>query len=134
MPGGVQLFLVVEDDDDEFELIKRAFARAVPSLTLHREVDGQAAVEFLTRNGQLPSVIISDLMMPRMNGLELLSWVRNQPSVRRIPFVLWSNQQPSRFAAEAMRLGATAYSVKPRSPGEVSSAAVSIAAIAINVR
>ncbi len=107
-------WLLVEDDDNDFLFFRRACGSAFskPPL-LHRECDGFAAKTFLSANAELPGLIVSDLMMPRMDGLQLLQWVRGQPRFEPVPFVLLSSSDFERDRAES--LGADDYFVKPAS-------------------
>jgi CheY-like chemotaxis protein len=113
------LWLVVEDDDDDFFLFCRACARALDrEPCIHRENDGVAAQAFLSGHPQRPALIVSDLKMPRMNGLELLAWIRDQDHLRRIPFVMLSSSNSEKDVTAAEGLGAADYQVKPSHLGE----------------
>ncbi len=107
-------WLLVEDDDNDYTLFRlacyRAFGHEPP---LWRECDGDAAKEFLATHPEKPELIISDLKMPRMNGLELLSWVRQSGNLSNIRFVMLSNSEVDRDVQRAEKLGADQYRVKP---------------------
>ena len=115
MTGGEKdLWLVVENDDDDFLLFSRACSRALDrEPCIHREKDGAAAKQFLAESRQAPRLIISDLNMPGMNGLEFLEWVRQQDTFNRVLFVMLSNSAVERDVTTARNLGADDYQVKP---------------------
>jgi CheY-like chemotaxis protein len=107
-------WLVVEDDDNDFLLFRRACSFALnPPPTIHRETDGIRAENFLTCNSEKPELVISDLKMPQMNGLELLDWLRHQPNLERLRFVMLSSSNLDGDVQAARQLGADDYRVKP---------------------
>jgi CheY-like chemotaxis protein len=113
-PTGTSFWLVVEDDDDDFLLFRRAcFLALDPPPTIHRETDGTSAKAFLSSSAQKPSLVISDLKMPQMTGLELLEWVRHQPDLQRLRFVPLSNSNADQDVDASRKLGADGYRVKP---------------------
>lgn len=108
--------LVVEDDPDDVLLIRRAFAKASLSNRLSFVTDGEDAVAHLTGQppSELPSLILLDLKLPRMSGLELLQWRREQPpEIRSIPVVILTSSSESADVRRAYGLGANTYLVKP---------------------
>jgi CheY-like chemotaxis protein len=107
-------WLLVEDNEDDFFLFQRACVRAFDyKLVLRRAQDGFVAKQLLTSRTELPSLIVSDLNMPHVNGLELLGWVRGQPHLASIPFVMLSSSAQAADKEGAIRLGADDYLVKP---------------------
>jgi two-component system response regulator len=112
--SGKDFWLVVEDDDNDFLLFRRACARALsPQPTIHRESNGTSAQEYLSRGSCHPQLIISDLKMPKGDGLELLEWLRKRQEFRRIPFVMLSSSSAHTDVEQAQELGADSYRVKP---------------------
>ncbi|MBM3831940.1 MAG: response regulator [Verrucomicrobia bacterium] len=61
----------------------------------------------------MPTLILSDLKMPQMNGYELLAWVKTQPKLKRIPFIILSASNVPVDFETANDLGANSYLVKP---------------------
>jgi two-component system, chemotaxis family, response regulator Rcp1 len=107
-------WLIVEDHEDEFVLMRRACARALnPCPVLEWQIDGVAAVEYLAHRQRAPQLIISDLKMPRMNGLEFLAWACQYPPLNLTPFVILSNSGQAEDKRRALTLGADGYWVKP---------------------
>ena len=112
------LWLVVEDDDNDFLLFRRACARALnPQPLVHRENDGVAAKNFLSQNAETPRLIVSDLKMPNMGGLEFLQWVRNQSALRQVRFIMLSSSDAERDVNAARTFGVDDYQVKPSGIG-----------------
>jgi CheY-like chemotaxis protein len=112
--------LIVEDNADEAESALRSLKRA--SLGNHIEWvrDGQAALDFLFGDGLprrrrrgLPHLILLDLYLPRVAGLEVLRKIRDDPLTRSIPVVVLTRSSRGRDAMECQKLGACACIVKP---------------------
>ena len=115
------LWLVVEDGEDDFLLLQRACSRLTPPPRLHWAKDGLEAKAYLARVGAyadrkefpLPALILSDLKMPLMDGLELLDWVKHNRRLSEIPFILLTCSNARRDLDRAHELGADDYVVKP---------------------
>jgi CheY-like chemotaxis protein len=114
------VFLVVEDEPSDAEFLQRAFARAGGGDRVYTVGNGQEAVAYLTGEAQndrerfpFPDVIITDLKMPHMNGLELLQWLHTHETWRRVPRVVLTSSTASSDVATAYAFGAAAYLVKP---------------------
>jgi CheY-like chemotaxis protein len=107
--------LLVEDDSNDVLLIRRAFRRA--GLATHIDVvgDGDAAVAYLARaqTGGAPRLVLLDLKLPRRPGLEVLSWLRQQPGLRRLPVIVLTSSRESADVNRAYDLGANSFLVKP---------------------
>ena len=119
--------LLVEDDSSDAMLVQRGFGKAsVLNPILHLK-NGDEALGYLAGADKyadrtrypLPALILLDLKMPGMTGLQLLQWLRTKREVRRIPVVvLTKDDRPSTIKA-AYDLGANSYLVKPGEPAEV---------------
>jgi CheY-like chemotaxis protein len=114
--------IVVEDDEHEVLLLKRAFqaVRVKNPVLLFR--DGQAVIDYLSRLGAddenqiadaLPGLMLLDLKTPRRNGLEVLEWVRAQPVLKRLVVVMMSTSDYARDINRAYDLGCNSYLLKP---------------------
>jgi CheY-like chemotaxis protein len=112
-----QSILVVEDTEEDFILLERAFQRAKLPATLVWAKDGQEAKKvLLDQQRPLPQLILADLRMPRCSGHELLVWIRSQPYLRRIPVVMLSVSQENADIDKSYDLGVNSYLIKPTGP------------------
>lgn len=113
--------LLVEDDDNDVFLIKRAFRKLNLPHSLHLVEDGEAAINYLQGrepynqkdNFVLPELILLDLKLPRISGLEVLQWIRQQPDLKRMPIVILTASRESIDINKAYDLGVNSYLVKP---------------------
>ena len=110
--------MLVEDDPAHAELTLRSIEELAPSLCefVHVE-DGQAALEHLRRAQQsgnsLPDLVLLDLRLPRLDGLEVLEQVQADAQLRRIPLVVLTTSATSADIQRAFAFGASSYLVKP---------------------
>lgn len=119
MSGTPIRVLVAEDDEDHRFLIVRAL-RSTEGLVLEIDTvsDGEQAVDLLFGRGryagrQLPHLVLLDLKMPKLSGLEVLQRVKDDPELREIPIVvLSSSERPEDISATYLH-GANSYVTKP---------------------
>lgn len=113
--------LLVEDNEDDVFLMKRALKSAAIANPLYIVEDGQQAVDYLSGTGQyadrekfpVPAVVFLDLKLPMKNGLEVLGWIRQKTEFdNTVVLVLTSSNEPSDLK-KAYTLGANSYLVKP---------------------
>lgn len=108
--------LLVEDNPVDVDLTLRAFARRKLTNPVLVARDGEEALAWLPRweAGQpLPLVILLDLKLPRIDGLEVLARWKSHPISKSIPVVVLTSSKEDRDVKEAYRLGANSYIVKP---------------------
>ena len=113
--------LLVEDNATDAELALRALHRRHPARAIVHVQDGAEALAFLRGEGcfvgrdanQLPKVILLDLKLPKLTGLEVLRAIKSDPLLRVIPVVMLTSSCQERDLAAAYRLGANSYIVKP---------------------
>ena len=113
--------LLVEDDRDDVFIFTRALESAQVPHPLCVVTNGQEAVDYLTHKGKysdqekypLPFVIFLDLKLPYLDGFEVLSWIRQQPSLQSIVVVVLTGSDETRDHQKAYTLGARSYLVKP---------------------
>jgi len=110
-----QRILLVEDDLDDVELTKRAFARSHVPNEVEVARDGSAALERLLGPdaGPLPALVLLDLKLPRVNGLEVLGRLRAAERTRGLPVVILTSSGEERDLIEAYHLGVNSYVRKP---------------------
>ncbi len=112
--------LLAEDNPNDVELT----LSALHSLNLANEIvvvhDGAAVLDFLLRRKafagrvtEQPAVILLDLKMPRVDGLQALRAIREDPTLRMLPIVILTSSQEERDIVEGYQLGANGYVVKP---------------------
>lgn len=119
--------LLVEDDENDIFFMRNAFERAGVSATLHVAVNGQEAIEYLAGAGRFadraefpfPKLILLDLKLPLINGLEVLKWLRDQPALRTTPVIVISSSTQENDVAEVYERGGNAYLVKPTNPEQL---------------
>lgn len=109
--------LLVEDDDGDAKAVMRAFAKANIGNPIVRAQDGIEALEFLT--GELtgsglkaPILLLVDLNMPRMNGIEFVKALRGHPELRRVVVFLLTTSKREEDMAAAYDLNVAGYIVK----------------------
>ena len=113
--------LIVEDNSEDAELLEMAWQRAGFQKKINLVPDGQEAVDYLEGRGQyadrsrfpFPQVVVSDLKMPRVNGLELLEWLRKDKRCSVLPAILLSGAGLREDVEAAYKLGANTYFKKP---------------------
>lgn len=119
----IRTILLVEDDANDVFFLKLAFQDAQVKESLQIVTDGQQAIAYLSGSGQfadrsvypIPYLILLDLKLPYVMGLDVLKWVRQRPEFdASIVIVLTSSQDP-RDLEQAYRLKTNGYLVKPSS-------------------
>ncbi len=116
--------LVAEDELGDVLLLKRAFAVAGVGAPVYFARDGQEVVDYLEGKPPfenpvqfpLPNLLLLDLKLPRINGFDVLAWIRAQPSVRRLLVVVLSSSDAPEDIDRAYALGANSYLIKPCEP------------------
>ena len=110
----IPLILVADDDIDDQELIRESFLSNVKHCTVEIVSNGLQAVERLN-NDKLPQprLVILDLNMPMMNGLEVLQRIRDNKTLSDIPVVMFTTSTSPTNRSQSMKLGAKDYIVKP---------------------
>jgi CheY-like chemotaxis protein len=112
--------LLVEDSERDAELTMRALRKSGIANKLLWVKDGEQALDYLFRRGSYadreeiaPRMVLLDLKMPRVNGIEVLKAVKADERTRRIPVVVMTSSREERDVAQSYDLGANSYVVKP---------------------
>jgi CheY-like chemotaxis protein len=113
--------LLVEDNPSDVDLTKRALARGHVSNELVIAEDGQEALDYLRGEGayagraisETPSIILLDLRLPKVSGLEVLRAVRADARLRRIPVVILTSSKEEEDVGAGYDLGVNSYVRKP---------------------
>jgi len=106
--------LLVEDDLVDLMSVERAFRELEISNPLYTAGNGEEALESLRDESKpLPGIILLDLNMPRLNGVELLGILKSDERLRRIPVVILTTSKEPTDRAKTFDLGIAGYMVKP---------------------
>lgn len=109
----VEILLVEDNPDDAALTIRTLKKNHLANRLLHVE-DGQEALDFLYQlKATFPRLILLDLKMPRVDGIELLRKLKADPLRRQIPVVILTSSREERDVIESYNLGVNAYVVKP---------------------
>ena len=106
--------LVVDDASFVRDLIKRAVRQQFPVIETIDAADGKKAQSLMLRTTF--DLILCDLEMPEMSGLELLQWMRQQPQYAKVPFIMITSRGDTSHVVEAIQQGVSEYLGKPFSP------------------
>src|ERR1041385_679926 len=113
--------LLVEDDEGDILLLRRAFRNAHIANPLIEVRDGQAAIQYLSGSGDyadrarypIPFLILLDLRLPKLSGFEVIAWLRDQPQLADLVVVVLTASDHVPDVTKARDLGANSYLVKP---------------------
>jgi CheY-like chemotaxis protein len=115
------LILHAEDDENYAMLLQCTMEQAGFRNSLRRVKDGADAISYLKGEGEfadrarfpLPYVILADLKMPRVNGLELLKWIRHNPASGHLPVIMLTCSDEIQDVKHAYACGANSFLMKP---------------------
>lgn len=116
-----RLILLVEDNADDEEFTLRALRRAKVTNPVVVLRDGQEAVDFLFAQGQhagrdasqLPAVVLLDLNLPKLSGIEVLKRIRSEMSTQKVPVVVLTSSSEDEDVLDSYQSGANSYVRKP---------------------
>ncbi len=117
------VILLVEDSDEDYETIRRAFNQVNLGNTLIRSEDGDQALDYLFHRGRYenretsprPSLILMDLNLPGTDGRAVLAQIKGNPDLRQIPVVVMTTSSDERDIAWSYAAGANSFIQKPLS-------------------
>src|SRR5215471_12036834 len=115
------IMLLAEDREDDVLLIRKAFKKAFLSNPLYVVRDGVEAIDYLEGVGRyanrqefpLPDLLLLDLKMPKVDGFEVLQWLRKQPGFSSLRVVVLTSSDHVNDVNRAYQLGANSFMVKP---------------------
>ena len=116
-----QPILLVDDSADDRDLCVRSLKKAGVQNEVVEAVDGVEALDYLAGTGrwegrdvrELPAVVLLDLQMPRMDGLEVLGRIRSGPRTKQLPVVILTSSREESDVTRGYDLGANSYVQKP---------------------
>jgi len=120
MTSELKRILLVEDNQNDIDLALAAFAESDLSNEVVVMRDGEQALDYLHQRGHFrervpgnPSVVLLDLKLPKLNGLEVLQQIKSDPQLRAIPVVMLTSSNEELDLATSYQRGVNAYVVKP---------------------
>lgn len=121
MNGEPVLVMLVEDNADHAELVMRTLAEHQVANRIRHFMDGQSALDYLYHRGAYtdvaqnpyPHIILLDLRLPRVDGLEVLKQIKNSDELKHIPVVVLTTSEADRDVTRAYDYHVNSYLVKP---------------------
>lgn len=124
------VIVIVDDDEDDLLISREAFEEVGLKARLVSLEDGQALIDYLRGNEPysdrqaypMPNLVMLDINMPRMNGIEVLEYVKSDASLRSLPIVMLTNSGDPETVRRCYAMGASSYIRKPFEYGELKKA------------
>lgn len=121
MTGEPVEILLVEDNPNDVELTLRALKKNNVTNRIHVARDGAEGLEFIFGRGKYlgrnlkdgPKVILLDLKLPKVDGLEVLRVIKSDPEARKVPVVVLTSSKEEQDIVESYKFGVNSYIVKP---------------------
>jgi two-component system response regulator len=120
MVSALKEILLVEETSDDIEMTLQAFREAGIANPVHVAHDGAAALDYLFRAGAYahrsaanPPLVLLNLQLPKVRGVDVLRRMKRHPATRQIPVIILTASDRSRDVAECHRLGVSTYIIKP---------------------
>jgi len=119
--------LIVEDNEDDFFILQRAFTNAGIKTQLCQALDGEEAIHYLGGVGKyadraaypMPAMVLLDLKLPKIPGHDVLAWIRQRSELNGLVVIVLSSSRESTDIEKAYQLGTNAYMVKPSALNEL---------------
>jgi CheY-like chemotaxis protein len=116
-----KILLYAEDEENDVLLLELGLRKAQLDVELKTVSDGQEALDYLSGSAPyadrqqypLPDLLLLDLNMPRLSGMQVLAWLRQQPQFTSLPVVIYTSSDHPSDMDKAKQLGATDYVLKP---------------------
>lgn len=119
MKTEIKRILIVDDSPKDVELAIAALSENNMANEIIVAEDGEEALDYLYKRGKFidehgfPAVILLDIKMPKMNGIEVLRHIRNDSKFKLIPVIMVTSSREEKDLVESYKLGANSYVVKP---------------------
>ena len=120
MTAEIKKILIVDDSPNDVELTINTLTKNNLANTIDVAEDGEEALDYLYKRGKFsgrdngnPTIILLDIKMPKMDGIEALKHIRSNPEFKLIPVIMLTSSGEHRDLIESYKLGANAYVVKP---------------------
>ena len=128
---GSFVILMIDDDEDDFALVKEALVSKRLKVDLYWAQDGDEAMNFLFRHGEYanvptPNLILLDLNMPGKNGFEVLRDLKAHKDLRKIPVVILTSTRDEKSVSRGYNTGASSFMLKPLTFDEMANAMQSL--------
>jgi DNA-binding response OmpR family regulator len=108
--------LIIDDDSDDSDLLRDAIQQIAPETNCTMVSSSDEALEGMkSRKIPRPDLIFLDLNMPRINGIECLRQLKEEPEVREVPVAIYTTSKSHDDQVESLKLGASYFVVKPSS-------------------
>ena len=119
-----QTILLVEDEENDVMFMEMALEKVGLTAALHVAEDGEEAIDYLSGNGEfadrtrfpLPALVFLDLKLPKVMGMDVLKWIREQPAFDTMVVIMLTSSQQRSDIQKACALRANSYLVKPSNP------------------
>ncbi|HSU53538.1 MAG TPA: response regulator [Candidatus Dormibacteraeota bacterium] len=126
LAGGAPI-LIADDDANDIFFLRRAFSKAGLSVCVQDVPDGEKAIEYLSGTNSyadraqfpIPVLLFLDLKMPKINGFEVLEWLRTRSDLPNLKVVVLSSSGLQNDIQKAQALGAHDYRIKPADLGDM---------------
>ncbi|HCK32625.1 MAG: hypothetical protein CMH32_04510 [Micavibrio sp.] len=122
-PSKAVNILLIEDNEGDIFLTRKAFEKASFSYEIHIARDGEEALDFVFQRGNFavkprPDIIFLDMNMPKKDGKDVLKEIKEDESLRRIPVIILTSSKAEQDVLRAYDLHANSYMVKPLDLGK----------------
>jgi DNA-binding response OmpR family regulator len=117
--AGEYKIVLIDDDPDEAELLREVISESNLPLTLYHYPSYSAFRNALT-SASVPNIILADVNLPLISGIEIISYIKNDVELARVPIVTFSNGNADRYSADSLNAGALEFITKPTSLVEYS--------------
>ncbi|MDB6110449.1 MAG: putative response regulator, CheY [Pedosphaera sp.] len=122
----MKTILLAEDSEDDVFFFNRALRQVDPACSVRVVINGLQVIDYLSGSGiyanrkffPMPSIVILDLKLPCLNGIEALQWIRGQDEFRGLPVIMLTGSNEARDINGAYHLGVNSYFVKPSDPSK----------------